>query len=458
MLLFGYVPVFGTIPLENLVVNGVRFELGSSASFWKFSNGIQVELFLVGITDNGRVRFMDENGQMRTMKLSDLAASSRNQAKVFEDAMSGKGLVKRQGFWMTPDNAAAFDTNLANAQASRKTAANRVDLPQQGERDGRASSYEMGFPKEIGASKPSTASAFIKPMLLTGTQQDRSICIPKTREPHVVRDQYLVPEGSELIIQAGATILFEKNGSIQCDGTLIMQGVKDDPILCKGKTTGFGTWNGISIKTSDSVLEYVQITGAKIGLTTSHGSMFIRSCVFARCEVGVAANGKPTFENCIVSENRNDGVQKSGYAGGGGTTAVFDHCSFVNNGGWGFSGRYYASPTFESCLFEANRKGGVYAQHYECKIIAHRNVFRKNGRYDVDNDSGASWDFHENWWGTQITQILQSRGPGTNLPNIHDGRDKNNPNIVDVSNYLTKEPTDYGASVENVLFMTRIGR
>ena len=96
--------------------------------------------------------------------------------------MSGKGLAKRQGFWMTPDNAAAFDTNLANAQASRKTAANRVDLPQQGERDGRASSYETGFPKEIGASKPSTASAFIKPMLLTGTQQDRSICIPKTRE------------------------------------------------------------------------------------------------------------------------------------------------------------------------------------------------------------------------------------------------------------------------------------
>ncbi len=72
LLLSGLVSGVCDIPPEKLVINGVNFELASTRFQWSLSNGIQMDLFLVGTTEKGEVRFMDENGKLRTMKLADL--------------------------------------------------------------------------------------------------------------------------------------------------------------------------------------------------------------------------------------------------------------------------------------------------------------------------------------------------------------------------------------------------
>ena len=40
---------------------------------------------------------------------------------------------------------------------------------------------------------------------LTGTQTDGSVTLSKSPLPHVVKEQYLVPQGKELIVEAGAS-------------------------------------------------------------------------------------------------------------------------------------------------------------------------------------------------------------------------------------------------------------
>jgi hypothetical protein len=49
------------------------------------------------------------------------------------------------------------------------------------------------------------------------------------------------------------------------------------------------------------------------------------------------------------------------------------------------------------------------------------------------NDSPELWNFSGNWWGSNDTQILKSKGDTANLRSIRDGRDKDTTGLGELS-------------------------
>ena len=325
-------------------------------------------------------------------------------------------------------------TGVADGSWRRPVARQEAALPNAGEP-----------PAPRQQAPASTAAGRILNQTLTGTQTEVSVTLAKTALPHVIREQYVVPQGKELVVEAGATIVFERDASLYCEGALHMNGTEQSPIICKGKMGKAGYWKVITVKSSDSVLENVHISDAECGLRTESGNPNIKNCIFQKCKTGATAEGKPSFYNCSFLNNEENGVWKHG---GGGNEALFDHCTFANNGGWGFDGRYSASPAFLNCLFENNKKGGIHVVLYSCRVSAQQCVFINNKGFDVFNESDVSWDFKRNYWGPSVTRLLQQRGDGANLPNIKDGRDTGRGNVVDVAEFLTEPPKDCGATVK----------
>ena len=313
------------------------------------------------------------------------------------------------------------------------------------------------FPERIESSPAQSGSqnavSSSDPKTLTGTQRDRIVVLKKTAKPHMVRDQYLVPEGCELDVEAGATILFERDASLYADGVLAMRGSEHEPIICRGVKSGL-TWQGILVKNSATRLEFVQVTGAQFGLEVFAGHPEVSDSVFSRCKRGISVKtAAPIFRNCRFEENEREGV----FCTRTGRDFVLDHCSLVNNSGWGMFGNYYGGAFLKACVVKNNKKGGIHSDCWSCDVAAQGCIIGPNGKApDVENGADIGWDFKGNWWGPQVTQLLQRRGDGVNLPNIRDGRDGHGNNIVDVSEFLTEEPKDCGATVKTVLFVQRL--
>lgn len=281
---------------------------------------------------------------------------------------------------------------------------------------------------------------------LTGTQEETFITLKKSSNPYIIKEQYRVPSGSELIVEPGVTLIFEKGASLYCEGKVLMNGTKHDPIFLKGKIPASGYWKGLTVKNSNSNLEYIKITDAETGITINEGSPNISFSIFTHCKRGAVAEGGPTFFNCLFSKNEENGVFQNRPASRDG--ASFELCSFKDNLGWGFDSQYYAKATFTSCLFENNKGGGIKSVLYECEIKAKGCYFKNNHTFDVLNESENTWNFEENYWGPRVTRKLQQKGDGVNLENIKDGKDSGDANIVLIGKFLTKEPDKYGSTVD----------
>ncbi len=283
----------------------------------------------------------------------------------------------------------------------------------------------------------------ISNLTLTGTQTEDSVSLPKSPLPHVVKEQYLVPQGKELVVEAGATIVFERDASLYCEGTLKMNGAEKAPIVCKGRSSGKGYWGGITLKTSDSTMSSVMVTGAKTALSIVAGRPTIRDCAFVENLNGVhVEQTNPSFFNCRIADNDGSGVNCTRT----GREFLLDHCSLENNGEWGFIGGYYGGASLMACVIRNNKKGGLNSHLWSCDVVAHNCIFEKNKNLDVENGADRSWDFRRNYWGPSVTRLLQQRGDGVNLPNIKDGRDSDRGNIVEISDFLTEPPNDCGAT------------
>ena len=283
---------------------------------------------------------------------------------------------------------------------------------------------------------------------LTGTQTETSVTLTRSPQPHVVKEQYLVPKGKELIVEAGVTLVFEEGASLYCEGTLYMNGTERAPIVCKGHMGKVGYWNGITVKAKESTLEFVRITDAKTGITTVN-SPTVRNCIFTKNETGVKLGSDQrgqTFINCLISGNAKNGVNADFR-----NTVLFERCTIEDNGEWGIlSGYHYGTVNLESTTITRNRKGGIHLRRGGSHANAKNCIIMDNDGYDVENacDDDTSWNLRQNYWGPSATRLLQQRGDGVNLPNIKDGRDSGRGNIVDVAEFLTEPPRNCGATVK----------
>ena len=298
-------------------------------------------------------------------------------------------------------------------------------------------------------SNPEQQQSYSSTHVLTGTQSDQTVRLSKAGSPYTIAEQYLVPEGSELVVDAGVMLLFDKESSLYSDGRLSVNGSEREPVVCKGKALTPGFWNGIFVKNSESNLDWVQISGAKAGLTIAKGSPSIANSVFSQCVNGawVTAKSSPSFTNSVFADNTEHGIGVVDQS-----RARLKQCTIVNNGKWGVYGRYYGSPALERSIVMRNREGGIGIWGYDPSVSASQCIISENRGMDMCNGSSTRWDFHENYWGVNTTRILQTKGDGTNLPNIRDGRDTNGSGIVDISNFLTAEPKDCGATIRTRSF------
>jgi hypothetical protein len=296
---------------------------------------------------------------------------------------------------------------------------------------------------KTAAPASSTAALRVSNLTLSGTQKEMTVTLAKTQTPHVVRDQYVVPNGCELVAEPGANIVFEKGANIYAEGVLKFEGSEKNPIVLRGKASGIGYWHGVIIKqSSESSFEWVQISGATEGLRVIGGTPAIASSVFRENEVGthIAEYGPhPSFLNCVFTKNRRYGIECHHGC------MSLDRCSIVDNGEFGAHVGYSGEVNASSCLVSGNKGGGLRFRDGGHGSFQNSSII---GNKKIDIEAHSKCDFRGNWWGASATRILQQKGDGANLPNIKDGRDEGNGDIVDISDFLTEPPKDCGATVK----------
>ena len=299
-------------------------------------------------------------------------------------------------------------------------------------------------PRSTAMSQPSSDTTNPS-SILSGTQRVPSVRLTRAGSPYTVREQYIIPAEGTLRVEEGVTILFEAGSSMNAEGSLIMAGTENAPIVCKGKSSGFENWNGILLnsESAEYIFDCVQVCGAKRGVLAKGGCIF-NQCVFVKNGIGVGFHGKPSKAfDCLFSQNSEKGAEV-----GGPTQVTFNHCSFVDNHGEGIGGRSWGELFFDHCEITRNAAGGFAIHDWNSKPNCKQCTIEKNGGFDADSSGGNTpWNFSENWWGAETTRILQQKGDGANLPNINDGRDSGTPNVVGLSNYLLAPPSDCGSKV-----------
>ncbi len=293
---------------------------------------------------------------------------------------------------------------------------------------------------------PSMTASRLSDQTLTGTQTDMSVHLTKRPQPYTVREQYLVPQGKELVVDAGVAIIFEKEASLYCEGTLMMNGTEQSPIVCKGKMQVAGYWSGIRLRSEDAVLDWVQISGAAEGIQLNKNPSILNCAIFKNEKSGIhigmdCAGGNARIVNCVIADNGEKGIDC--HHG----RASFEKCTITRNGKFGMWVGYSGHVQMNDCRIEGNKRDG-FCFDAGGQGDVHNSSILGNKGYDVKYTGGGASNFRECYWGQSITRMLQQRGDGANLPNILDGRDSGSGNFVDVAEFLTEPPKDCGATVK----------
>lgn len=172
----------------------------------------------------------------------------------------------------------------------------------------------------------------------TNVHAKNTLTLDNTK-PYVVYGYAIIPENQTLTLEAGTEIYFHQNsGIIGLSGSAIQaMGTIDQPILLRNDRLESdyaytaGQWSGIRMQEpGPSVLDYVTITQAKIGLYLDHASDFTlrNTQLFNHLYSALlAVNSTVVGQNVVAAQAQNATVvlrQGGDY--------LFQHCTFVNSG------------------------------------------------------------------------------------------------------------------------------
>lgn len=304
-------------------------------------------------------------------------------------------------------------------------------------------------PSAETTSKPSEfLPGAAAPNVWTGAQKDD--VVTASGKTYELTGEYNVGEGKTLQIAAGAVIECDAGSELAIDGgSLVIDGNASKPVIFKGKKGVYGFWNGLTItKAVKAEVFGVQISDANCGVYVKECKPVFCGCVCAGNEIGAKMDSKgknPFLRDCVLAFNKSDGVVVGNL-----TTVYFESCTICNNGGCGIEGIYYPSPVLTACIITRNEKCGISLREYESKASVHGSIIFLNKETDVKNLCTNDLDFSGNYWGPDVTKVLQAQGAIVNLPNIYDGRDKKECGKVNLDNFLKTPPKECGSSITKV--------
>ena len=153
--------------------------------------------------------------------------------------------------------------------------------------------------------------------------------------PYVVTGSVLVSEEVTLTIEAGVTVGFDSNNSLQISGELIAQGTSSNNIIFSSNQNnpaagdwGYILFGGTSISAitdtegnylSGSILEYCTV---KYGGDYNYGVITI---------TGSSSNISPMINNCLIENNDGTGIYLSR------SSSIISNCYIKGNGSNGIS-------------------------------------------------------------------------------------------------------------------------
>ena len=286
-------------------------------------------------------------------------------------------------------------------------------------------------------------------LTISGVQKEAMLTLSPSTKPHVLTGTYDVPVGKTLCLEAGVNLQCGPDSEINVNGTLIMEGTKEKPIVLNGMKSAPGLWKGITLREAEKCsLSWVELYDAGVGVFVSKCNPVMTSCTFANNNIGIKVDSRSNppalMEDCVVSYNSTDGISS------GSSSVTIRSCTISYNGGWGINGRYYPRPVIAASIITRNKSGGILLALYDSKAEAHDCAIGGNAGPDVRNECTNDLDFTKNYWGPDATQLLKKSGANVNLPSIFDAQDKRECGRVKIDAFLDKMPEKCGSSITSI--------
>ncbi len=172
-----------------------------------------------------------------------------------------------------------------------------------------------------GCSNPESHPIQAPPQFVDGDPLDvnASVIGDNGGRPWIVQSDWVIPEGSVVQVQAGATILFDSLWWVDVRGKIEAVGTAERPILFSTayREPEMGQWRGFKLRntTDGSRFEHCIFTyGAFFDPDTSRPDPVeptVKESLVFRGMLGIR-NSSPVIERCVVFRNQNNAVYISG--------------------------------------------------------------------------------------------------------------------------------------------------
>ncbi|VDI65684.1 Hypothetical predicted protein, partial [Mytilus galloprovincialis] len=183
-----------------------------------------------------------------------------------------------------------------------------------------------------------------------------------------------VGESDILTLEPGVTLLFNKDLGINVEGTLIVNGSSEMPVMMLEKVHG-EAWRGISIDTAEGInpttICYLQVTGTLEGivLKRNYAEMKNISSTYSKGH-GFTINqqqkggnmSRIIFEDLMAANNNKNGIQIISADTTTVTNILISHCCVYQNGESGFNIQANISIDIDNCVIKENTQCGVYVE------------------------------------------------------------------------------------------------
>ena len=206
-----------------------------------------------------------------------------------------------------------------------------------------------------------------------------------SNSPYIIDGNLLINSEVTLTIEAGVTIKFDKETTLQINGELIAVGSQSEPIVFTSNSTipQPGDWNNIHFTASSTMANY------DAGGNYLSGSI-IQHCKFnygGRLNKGILFidGTTPHIQQCTINQSSSNGiyVQKA--------DLKIDQCDISNNGGAGFfspTNYYRGSLEIKDSNLSNNLMGGFRVENTGNKdILIRNNTISNNAKNAIFLDS-----------------------------------------------------------------------
>lgn len=111
-----------------------------------------------------------------------------------------------------------------------------------------------------------------------------------SRRPIVIYDSLYVAKDVTLTLQGGTHLYFHQKASMQVDGTLIVQGTLEQPVVLRGDRTGYlfdylpydntpNQWGGVYLRGSGHRFSYLDLHSSSTGLWAEDTDLELANCI-----------------------------------------------------------------------------------------------------------------------------------------------------------------------------------